>query len=166
MAEDLLKGVYARKDYKVPSDLKDIRPLIDYTRDFVRYYFEDQNKLLLDEETEIIYDDNAINYIANRLYQAKGKLEVFNVLYTLLNIETEYYYTDPHTLNIKFPTLSATNLAEFYEKFFNMLNVLLFYVDADIKIDILNLYVINKYISIIEFSVNSFNLTNFDVSDY
>jgi len=130
-ARRLLEGAYksGELDLKTADSLKSIKALEDPVRDFLDLYFEDQGAHVSEMDR---------NYIINRLYAAKGGVEIFNVMDEVFDIPPEapgagvdfhigYEYKFPDLTGVSFNELKVSNLEQFLSSFERMVYVLLFY---------------------------------------
>lgn len=144
----LMESAYGSEllDMKEASGLLAVKSLEDPVRDFVDFYFQEQGVQISEMDK---------SYIVNRLYGAKGGLEVFNVMRELFSvpegsgrapidftITCEYDFPDMNLLN--FNELKVADINRFVSKLFNMTYVLLFYDKIKVTIEHLILRVIGK----------------------
>lgn len=133
-------------DMKTAADLLAVKALEDPVRDFVDFYFQEQGVPVCDTDK---------SYIINRLYGAKGGLEVFNVMKELFSIPEgtgrspidfsitcEYDFPNMNLLN--FSELKVADFNRFVNKLFDMTYVLLFYDKIKVTIEHLILRVIGE----------------------
>lgn len=118
-----------RLDLKTADYLKCVKALEDPVRDFIDLYFEDQGVEVSDMDKK---------YIVNRLYAAKGGVEIFNVMEETfgapagdagegLEFKVGYKYEFPDLTEVSFNELKVSNLELFLSSFERMVYVLLFY---------------------------------------
>lgn len=144
----LMESAYGSEltDMKTAADLLSIKALEDPVRDFVDFYFQEQGVPMGDIDK---------SYIVNRLYGAKGGLEIFNVMKELFSvpegtgrapidftITCEYDFPDMNLLN--FNELKVADINRFVDKLFKMTYVLLFYDKVKVTIEHLILRVIGE----------------------
>lgn len=133
-------------DMKTAADLLSVKALEDPVRDFVDFYFQEQGIPVCDTDK---------SYIINRLYGAKGGLEIFNVMKELFSvpegtgrapidftITCEYDFPDMNLLD--FNELKVSDINRFVDKLFRMTYALLFYDKIKVTIEHLILRAIGE----------------------
>lgn len=124
-------------DMKTAADLLAVKSLQDPVRDFVDFYFHEQG---------VSIGDTDMSYVVNRLYNAKGGLEVFNVMKELLSIpegtgrtpidfSITCVYDFPNMDILNFRELKVEDINRFVDKLSKMTYVLLFYDKLKVTID-------------------------------
>jgi hypothetical protein len=127
----LMESAYksGRLDLKTADFLNSVKALEDPVRDFIDLYFKDQGVSISDMDKR---------YIINRLYAAKGGVEIFNVMEETfgapggdtsggIEFKVGYKYEFPDLTEVCFNEFKVSDLEMFLSSFERMVYVLLFY---------------------------------------